>query len=236
MELRVREVAKLFAVPEKKIYQWIKENGLPARQISGQHRFNRAELLEWATARQVHLSSEIFGDQENASARPPSFAEALQAGGIFHGTGVSDRESALRAIVKQMSLPDDADREFLLDLFLAREALASTGVGDGIAIPHVRNPVVLHVPQALISLCLLAAPIEFGAVDGKPVHALFSLISPTVRTHLHLLSRLAFALRDPGFKAAVTRRASAEDILKEARRVEAGLAQPAIAATKEGQR
>ena len=100
IELRVREVAKLFAVPEKRIYEWIKGKGLPARQISGQHRFNRAELLEWATARQVHLSSDIFGEQENGSARTPSFADALQAGGIFHGVGVSDRESALRAIVK----------------------------------------------------------------------------------------------------------------------------------------
>jgi PTS system nitrogen regulatory IIA component len=236
MELRVREVAKLFAVPEKRIYEWIKEKGLPTRQVSGQYRFNRAELLEWATARQVQLSRDIFADTENGAAHPPGVADALEAGGIFHGVNVSDRESALRAIVKNLPLPDDADREFLLDMFLAREALSSTGLGDGIAIPHVRNPVVLHVPQAMISLCLLATPIEFGAVDGKPVHALFSLISPTVRTHLHLLSRLAFTLRDAGFKAAVTRRASAEEILKEARRVESALAKPAIVAGKEGQR
>jgi PTS system nitrogen regulatory IIA component len=236
MELRVREVAKLFAIPEKRIYEWIKDKGLPAHQISGQYRFNRAELLEWATARQVHLSSEIFGGQENGSGSTPSLADALQAGGVSHEDGVTNRESALRAIVKNLPLPDDADREFLLDMFLAREALSSTGVGDGIAIPHVRNPVVLQVPKAMVSLCLLATPIEFGAMDGKPVYALFSLISPTVRTHLHLLSRLAFALRDDGFKAAVTRRASADEILKEARRVETGLTHPAIAATKEGQR
>ena len=223
MELRVREVAKLFAVPEKRIYEWIKDKDLPASQISGQYRFNRAELLEWATARQVHLSSEIFGGHENGSGSPPSLAAALQVGGIFHGVGVSDRESALREIVKNMPFPDDVDRDFLFDVLLAREALQSTGVGDGIAIPHVRNPVVLHVPKAMISLCLLATPIEFGAMDGKPVHALFSLISPTVRTHLHLLSRLAFALRDTGFKNTVAQRGTPEAILRESRRVEAHL-------------
>jgi nitrogen PTS system EIIA component len=223
MELRVREVAKLFAIPEKRIYEWIKDKGLPARQIGGQYRFNRAELLEWATARQVHLSSEIFGGQENGSGPPPSLTAALEAGGIFHGVGVIDRESALREIVKNMPFPDDVDREFIFDVLLAREALQSTGVGDGIAIPHVRNPVVLHVPKAMISLCLLATPIEFGAMDGKPVHALFSLISPTVRTHLHLLSRLAFALHDTGFKKAVAHRGTPEAILREARRVEAHL-------------
>src|SRR5438034_985186 len=62
-----------------------------------------------------------------------------------------------------------------------REALQSTGVGDGIAIPHVRNPIVLHVSRPMITLCFLERPIDFGALDGKPVHVLFSLISPTVR-------------------------------------------------------
>lgn len=224
MELRVREAAKLLAVPEKRIYRWIKEKGLPARQIRGQYRFNRAELLEWATAHQVHLSGDIFADTEGGGTKPPGLADALEVGGIFHGVNVTDSQTALREIVKNLPLPDDADREFLLDMFLAREALCSTGVGDGIAIPHVRNPVVLHVPKAIINLCFLATPIEFGAVDGRPVHTLFSLITPTVRTHLHLLSRLALALRDPGFKAAVSRRASVEEIIKEARRVESDLA------------
>ena len=226
MELRVRDVAKLFAVTEKKINQWIDDKRMPARQVNGQFRFNRAELLEWATAHQVPLSAELFADAD-PGVLPPSFAAALTAGGVFHATGVTDRESVFRIIVKNTLLPDEANRELLLDMLHAREALASTGIGDGIAIPHVRNPVVLHVPNALISLCLLDTPIEFGAVDGKPVHALFSMISPTVRTHLHLLSRLAFALRDPEFKAAITRRAPPEEILKHAHRVEADLTPPA---------
>jgi len=52
------------------------------------------------------------------------------------------------------------------------------------------------------------------------VEVLFTLISPTVRSHLNLLSRLAFALKDPRFKAAVTHQHSREEILIEARRVE----------------
>jgi nitrogen PTS system EIIA component len=52
-------------------------------------------------------------------------------------------------------------------------------------------------------------------------------VSPTVRAHLHLLSRLAYALRDPRFKAAVERQALRDEILSELRRVESGIAQPA---------
>ena len=149
-----------------------------------------------------------------------SFAEALAAGGIFQGIGVTDRDSALRAIAQNMTLPDHVDRQLLLNMLIEREAVQSTGIGDGIATPHVRNPVSLRVSQAVVNLCLLPTPIEFGAVDGQPVQALFTLICPTAQTHLRLLSQLANAWRDPGFKSAITPLATAEEILKEARRVE----------------
>src|SRR5262249_48316043 len=101
--------------------------------------------------------------------------------------------------------------------------LQSTGIGEGIAIPHVRNPIVLHVPRPTVTLCFLDRPIDFGALDGKPVHVLFAMVSPTVRAHLRLLSRLSFALHDAGFKKAVLCKASRDEILRECERVERGL-------------
>jgi mannitol/fructose-specific phosphotransferase system IIA component (Ntr-type) len=73
--------------------------------------------------------------------------------------------------------------------------LQSTGVGDGIALPHVRNPAVLELATPMVCLCFLEAPVEFNALDGKPVNTLFVPLSPDVRIHLHLLSRISFALR-----------------------------------------
>jgi PTS system nitrogen regulatory IIA component len=122
-----------------------------------------------------------------------------------------------------MRLPDEVDREQLLRVLVARETLASTGIGDGIAIPHVRNPIVLHVPRPTITLCFLERPVEFGALDGKPVHCMFMLVSPTVRAHLQLLSRLAFALHDSAFGEALKRQALRDEILAEVRRVESTL-------------
>ena len=63
-----------------------------------------------------------------------------------------------------------------------------------------------------MTLCFLEAPVDFGALDNQPVHTLFTLISPTVKAHLHLLSRLAFALRNPDFKALIVRQASRDEI------------------------
>jgi PTS system nitrogen regulatory IIA component len=106
-------------------------------------------------------------------------------------------------------------------------------MGDGIAIPHVRSPLVLGVECASITLCFLQRPVEFGALDARPVGILFSMISPTVRFHLQLLSRLAFALHDPEFRAAVLRKAPPEDILTQAQCVDASLAAKASSEDKE---
>jgi len=67
------------------------------------------------------------------------------------------------------------------------------------------------------------------------VHVLFSLICPTVRSHLQMLSRMTYALHDEQFKAVVTRQGRREEILQEARRVEAALIAPAIEGGKESQ-
>ncbi len=219
MELTVRDVTRILRVSEKTVYRWIRQGTLPAYRVNEQYRFNRAELQEWATSRRINVSPEILEEPER-SGPAPRLVEALQAGGIHYRVGGTDRNSVLRAIVEMMRLPEEVDREFLHRVLVAREELGSTAIGDGIAIPHVRNPIVLHVSCPAVTLCFLERPIEFGALDGKPVQALFSLISPTARAHLHLLSRLAFALNDPGFKGAIVHQASRDHILAEAERAE----------------
>jgi len=223
MQLTVREVSGLLRVSEKTVYRWINQGVLPAYRVNDQYRFNRAELLEWATSRKMNVAAELFDEPESNTAPLPSLVEALQAGGIFYRIGGTDRESALRGLVEHMRLPEEVDREFLLRVLLAREALQSTGIGDGIAIPHVRNPIVLHVSRPMITLCFLERPVEFSALDGKPVSVFFSLISPTVRGHLRMLSRLSFALNDGAFKDAILRQASRDEILAEAARVDGAL-------------
>jgi PTS system nitrogen regulatory IIA component len=223
MQLTVRDAARILNVSEKTIYRWINQGSLPAYRVNELYRFNRAELLEWATSKRINVSPEIFQEPESTAAPLPGFGETLEAGGIFYRLGGGDKESVLRAVVETMRLPDEVDREFLFRILLAREALGSTGIGDGIAIPHVRNPVVLHVPRPTLCLCFLEKPINFDSVDRRPVFALFSMVSPTVRAHLHLLSRLSFALHDREFKSVILKQGSRDEILIAARRVEASL-------------
>lgn len=220
MQLTVRDASRLLNVSEKTIYRWIGQGVLPAYRVNEQYRFNRAELLEWATSRKINVSEEIFQEPESGAAPAPLLSDALSSGGIHYRVGGTDKESALRAVVEAMRLPEEVDREFLLRVLLAREALSSTGIGDGIAIPHARSPIVLHVSRPAITLCFLERPVEFGALDGRPVTCMLTLVSPTVRAHLQLLSRVAFALRDPEFREAIARQGSRDEILAAARRIE----------------
>jgi len=223
MKLTVRDAARLLSVSEKTIYRWIKDGVIPAYQVSDQYRFNRAELLEWATSRKISVSPEIFAEPEGGDSPPPNLVDALRSGGIHYRLGGHDKASVLHAVVDAMKLPEEVDREFLYQVLLAREALGSTAIGEGIAIPHVRNPIVLHLPRPMVTLCFLEHPIDFGALDSQPVTTLFTLISPTVRAHLYMLSRLGYALRNPAFKTAVTQQAARDVLLAALNEVEQSL-------------
>jgi nitrogen PTS system EIIA component len=227
VQLTVRDVSRFMNVSESTVNRWIRQRGLPAQHVGGQYRFHRAELLEWATANQIKVSVELFDNPGSDDEPIPSLAEALEAGGIFYQLQDTNKDRALRALVQVLPLPDGIDRELLLRLFLAREAAATTAIGGGIALPHVRNPIVLNVTRTLVTLCFLERPVDFGALDGKPVQVLFSLISPTTRSHLQMLSRLAYALHDEKFRELVMGQGRPEEILREVRRVEAAIGAPA---------
>jgi PTS system nitrogen regulatory IIA component len=225
MELSVKDVSKLLNVPEKTVYRWIQADDLPAHRVEDQYFFNRTELLEWITGRSIEVPAALVRDAAEGAVDLPGLADALEAGGIHHGVPGASREQVLRAVVDRLALPETVDRDFLFGVLLAREQMGSTAVGDGIALPHVRNPIVLHVARPAINLCLLERPVDFQALDGAPVRALFTVISPTHSGHLHLLSRIAFALRDPGFKAAVQAQLPPADLVAHARRIDELIAQ-----------
>lgn len=219
MNLSVKDAARLLQVSEKTIYRWIKQDAIPAYRLQGQHRFNRSELVEWATARRMGLAPDAYSEPESAEAPLPPLVEALETGGITYRLHGSSRDEVLRELVANLRLGEEVDRDYLTKVLIAREELASTGIGDGIALPHPRNPVLAQLNQACVNLAFLETPVDFGALDGQPVRILFTVLSPTLRSHLQLLSKLGFALRDTGFFGALQREANREEIFAALSRV-----------------
>lgn len=213
MQITVRDAAGYLGVSEGTVRQWIRHRALPAHHANERLYLNALEVWEWALEHGVHASRSLLEQARRRGDDVPPLADLLRAGGIHHDVPGGDRAAVLRAIVARLPLPEETDREYLFTVLEAREAMGSTAVGDGIAIPHVRNPIVLQASEPFVTLCLLSGAVEFGAVDGRPVHALFTVVSPSVPTHLRVLAQLGFVLRDSELRDLLRRRAEGAALL-----------------------
>jgi PTS system nitrogen regulatory IIA component len=213
VQLTVQQAAALLQVEEGQVRRWIRDRGLPAVLFNEQYRLNRIDLLVWAHEHQIPVPAQALAAGEPEHVSLPA---ALARGGIHRGLASGSRSEALAALLQRLSLPPRVDRELLLEMLLAREAQGTTAVGHGIVIPHARYPVVAGVAEPLLALGFPQTPVDFGANAG-PVTALFLLLAPDHRTHLHLLARLARALQSD-LQAKVTAQATDAEILAAAGR------------------
>jgi mannitol/fructose-specific phosphotransferase system IIA component (Ntr-type) len=103
-------------------------------------------------------------------------------------------------LAASLGLPD---HEPLLAEVLRRESIMSTGIGDGIAIPHAAAD---GIAGPAIAIGIAPAGIDFESVDGKPVHVIFLLVGSRDAPGLQLkaLARIARLTREPGFIASLT--------------------------------
>lgn len=137
----------------------------------------------------------------------------------------ADRDSVLDELVNQIpqlaKLPEA--RQTLLRALREREQLHSTGIGDGIALPHSRNALVGLVDQPILVFGRHKQGIPYDAIDGIPARLFFLLIAPTVTQHLAILARLGRLLRDPKLRKNLLSVDSAEKVLTLIREGEAKL-------------
>lgn len=215
MQISVRDIVKIFRVEEKTIYDWIAKKRMPCLKVNDQYRFNYIELLEWALEKKILLTADILALGERELNKSGVLADALKTGGVFYDIPGKDRQEVLRNVVDLLPVPADVDKQSLFEMFLARESMESTAIGNGIALPHLRNPVVLNIDEPFVALCFLKDAVDFNAYDRKPVSILFALVSPSIKMHLLLLSRLSFCLQDPGFQRRLSAKELKEPLIAE---------------------
>lgn len=213
MQLTIRQVAGYFGVDEGRLRRWIATRDLPVHRANEQMHLNAIEVWEWAVERGIPVSRSLLDDARRTPDDVPPLGQLLAAGGIHRDVAGSDKATVLASMVARLPLPRDVDREHLLAVLEAREALGSTGIGDGIAIPHVRNPILLHVDQPMVALFLLRHPVDFDSIDGQPVHAVFLVVSTSIPVHLRILAEMGFALRDPALRELLQARAADDRIM-----------------------
>jgi PTS system nitrogen regulatory IIA component len=143
----------------------------------------------------------------------PSLIELIKRGGDFRIIPGSTPRELLANLIGTAALPPSVDRTALLSAALEREALMPTAVGNGIALPHPRNPVVTESSQQFISIAFAESCLNWEALDGKPVRTVMLIISASPRLHLHTLSRINYFCQQQPFLDLLERRASPRELL-----------------------
>jgi PTS system nitrogen regulatory IIA component len=107
----------------------------------------------------------------------------------------------------------NVDSEAMLHILLERERLGSTGIGDGIAIPHGKLP---GLEEMVVSFGRSREGIAFEAMDGKPVHLFFLLMAPenSAGQHLKALAKISRMLKDANFRKNLLEAKMHEDLFQ----------------------
>jgi len=199
MKRSMQTVADALDLPLSTVERWIRQGRIPIQRSGSEVVFSPAALERWAATH--HLPFSLGGGQDN-DRTPEDFdtvVAAMGRGKVCYRISGSDAATVLKSAVDCVDFLAAEIRDELYEKLLERERLASTGIGNGIAIPHPRDPLTRPPEAPIIATCFTEKPVPFGAVDDQPVSVLFLLISPTVKHHLHLLSRLSYCIRDRAF-------------------------------------
>jgi fructose-specific phosphotransferase system IIA component len=113
------------------------------------------------------------------------------------------------------------DADEVLRVIREREAVLSTGIGNGVAIPHGKS---MASPQLSIAAGVAREPVEYDALDGEPVRLVFLLVGPEAAAgaHIKALSRISRLVRQPDLRARLLESASGEAFMEALREAEIG--------------
>lgn len=105
------------------------------------------------------------------------------------------------------------DRDSILKVLLERERLGSTGIGEGVAIPHGK---LKELDRMQISFGLSSQGVDFDSMDGKPAHLFFLLVAPeeSVGVHLKTLARISKLLKSTDVRQRLLNATDSEDIFR----------------------
>ena len=218
--LSSQEVARLMGVPLVTVSRWVHQGKIPCKLKNNAYVFNQAKIISWARAHHFYLNEALHTNLSENEKPRISLITAIESGGIFYNLDGNDIYSVLKNAVENTSVIRPEDRERVLNELINREEIASTGIGNGIAIPHPRRPLDCLLTSPAIPVFFLKNKIEFNAVDQQPVLVLFMLFNPSTQIHLKLLATLSFCLRDKQFLTLIRNRASLESLLREITRIE----------------
>ncbi|ACG75499.1 putative PTS IIA-like nitrogen-regulatory protein PtsN [Anaeromyxobacter sp. K] len=139
--------------------------------------------------------------------------EFLRSDAVIASLSGQAAPAVLAELVRPLAASQKVDGQRLVETLLDREKLGSTGIGEGVAIPHGKVP---GLPGLMASFGRSAGGVDFRAIDGKPTHLFFALFAPenSAGTHLKALARISRIFKNPAFREAIMKAPDAAEIYR----------------------
>lgn len=212
MDLKIKDVAELLNVSETTIRRWLSEGKIPTYRLHHQYRFSRIEIENWMMSCRLKQSKGNFLPSQEEQIYPVkeapdddtdkkkgmqhfSLYRSVNRGGVIVNLEAKTKEEVISQTMDRTASMLSLDANVLTELLLDREKLMPTALNHGIAVPHTRD-LLLKGPVDVITVVFPKQPIEWGALDDKPIHTLFFLFATDDKRHLHLLAKLAHLSSD----------------------------------------
>ncbi len=226
MDLKLKDVAQLLDVSEDTVRRWISDSKIPYYRLNQQYRFSRSEIENWVLSCKQGGEFAAFAKEDDLECRLGTHQfglyRAIHKGGVYSGIEGDTKEEVICAAMQKIAADLHLDAEVITELLLDRERLMPTALSNGVAVPHTRD-FLLQESFDVVSVVFPKKPIEYGALDGKPVHTLFFLFACDDKRHLHLLAKLAHLSSKPEHLAFLKRHPEKEQLLERIKNWEMGL-------------
>ncbi|MBM3191970.1 MAG: helix-turn-helix domain-containing protein [Chlamydiae bacterium] len=241
MDLKIKDVAELLNVSETTIRRWLTEGKIPAYRIHHQYRFSRMEIENWVMScrlrqskgsflpieeEQIYPVVEKVAEKAESSVGQQQFSlfRAIHRGEVLADVKATTKEGIIRETVQRIEGLLSLDSNVLTELLLDRERLMSTALNSEIAVPHTRE-FLIKKPFDVVVVVYLQQPIDWGALDQRPVHTLFFLFACDDKRHLHLLAKIAHFISEEGALSYLQQKPPKAELLEYIKAWEAGIKQ-----------
>jgi len=198
--MTLAEIAGHLRISRRTVLRMLEAENLPGGKIGGQWRFSRDAVDAWLTS-QIGTATtdqlvQVVATKKRGLLRIP---DLLPPERIIMDLAPGDKASVLRQLTAPVA---DAGLvmhpQVYLKTLMSREELFSTAIGDGIALPHARDPKDAAVQENCLVLGLSHQGIDFDALDGGLTHVFVLVGSVSIASHLRLMAKVSLMLRVSG--------------------------------------
>jgi PTS system nitrogen regulatory IIA component len=211
--MTLSEVADYLRIAEKTVLRMVHKREIPCARVGSQWRFLRTVIDDWLLAKMRVIPqndmSRLIEEQSDIVPLSRLVKEEFISLGIKPGT----KEEVLSQLTQPlMDHGVVSDGTALLRKLMQRESMASTAIGRGIAVPHIRNPRENPEGGPILCIGVCKEGTDFKALDGGKTHLFFLLYTNSEVVHLRVMGKLISVLRNEKLVSSLIEAGSKEVI------------------------